>query len=385
MEDRCREYNATMRILTGSGREGAGSVPASVRGEADWKNALFEYVNSVNEAGLKGTDDALRGVKDPEHRRRLSLRLSESMRREAERGIRILRSEVRTRIERRFGGGRDVSADVSMHVVRTCEQRGIEWQEERVERERIRFILAGGRWRIDTAEPLGGEGMSLVHLSAHEGDPEEGFERRDAMPSVPLIHVRPQRGSRSRVYAGGGPDGAYGYDPYRRGIPYRRAEAVAYAERWWNETNPAYEGFEVNCTNYVSQCLFAGHAPMNYTGRRESGWWYKGRQNGREWWSFSWAVADSLQRYLAQPRGYGLRAEAVDSPDRLQLGDVICYDWDGNGRFGHNTIVTAFAPDGTPLVNANTVSSRHRYWDYRDSYAWTGKTRYRFYHIADEF
>ncbi|WP_276356670.1 amidase domain-containing protein [Cohnella caldifontis] len=360
-------------------------MPESIIREADWKNALFAYVSSVNEAGLRGDDDFLSKVKDPAHRRRLSARLSESLRREAERGIRVSRSEVRTRIERRFGGGKDVAVDVSMHVVRTCEQRGISWQEERVERERIRFVFAAGRWEIDTAEPLAGEGMRRVHAPVPEDDPEELFERRDAMPSVPLIHVGPQRGNRSKVYAGGGPDGAYGYDPYRRGIPYRRAEAVAYAERWWNEMNPAYEGFEVNCTNYVSQCLFAGQAPMNYTGKRESGWWYKGRLNGREWWSFSWAVADGLQRFLSLPRGYGLRAEAVDSPDWLQLGDVICYDWDGYGRFGHNTIVTAFAPDGTPLVNANTVSSRHRYWDYRDSYAWTGKTRYRFFHIADEF
>lgn len=124
---------------------------------------------------------------------------------------------------------------------------------------------------------------------------------------------------------------------------------------------------------------------MNYTGRRESGWWYKGRAKNQELWSYSWAVANALQHYLTGPRAIGLRAEAVASPDRLHLGDVICYDFDGNGRYQHNTIVTAFTPDGMPLVNANTVSARHRYWDYRDSYAWTEQTRYRFFHIADEF
>ena len=140
----------------------------------------------------------------------------------------------------------------------------------------------------------------------------------------------------------------------------------------------------MNCTNYVSQCVFAGGIPMDYTGRREAGWWYKGRQNNQEQWSYSWAVAHALQHHLSQSRAHGLRAEAVPRPDMLQLGDVICYDWDGNGRFQHNTIVTAFTPSGMPLVNANTVSSRHRYWDYRDSYAWTDRTQYRFFHINDE-
>jgi len=34
-------------------------------------------------------------------------------------------------------------------------------------------------------------------------------------------------------------------------------------------------------------------------------------------------------------------------------------------------------------VNAHTISSRHRYWEYKDSPAWTKDTRYRFLHIPD--
>ena len=124
---------------------------------------------------------------------------------------------------------------------------------------------------------------------------------------------------------------------------------------------------------------------MNYTGRRDSGWWYKGRSGGRELWSYSWAVSHALQSYLAKGAPTGLRAVRVESPRDLALGDVIFYDWDGDGRFRHSTIVTAFDHAGMPLVNANTTASRHRYWDYRDSYAWTERTRYRFFHIADEF
>lgn len=360
-----------------------------------WKLALYEYVKAVNEASLRQSDPLQRILPDPLHLRRLRARWTEEAAREAASGIKIIRSEVRARIEQQaFIGEQGAVADVVLHAIRTCEQRGIPWQEERVERERIRFRLNQTHWQLVSVEPLEiedrGAGGRQAEVQAYQS-----YAHKDTLPSIPYIKMAPRSMQErvSRIYAGRGFPGISEWsaggmpvdgDPlYGRRSAYRREDAVAYAERWWNESNPAYEQFEVNCTNYVSQCLYAGRAPMHYTGRRDSGWWYKGRDNGRELWSFSWAVADSLQRYLQRDRGAGLRAEAVDSPDKLQLGDVICYDWDGTGRFGHNTIVTAFTADGAPLVNANTVSSRHRYWDYRDSYAWTSKTRYRFLHIAD--
>lgn len=61
------------------------------------------------------------------------------------------------------------------------------------------------------------------------------------------------------------------------------------------------------------------------------------------------------------------------------MGDVIIYDWDGDGSYQHSTIVTAFDAGGMPLVNAHTTPSKHRYWDYRNSYAWSENTVYRFF------
>ncbi|WNQ12117.1 amidase domain-containing protein [Paenibacillus aurantius] len=165
---------------------------------------------------------------------------------------------------------------------------------------------------------------------------------------------------------------------------YDREAAGRYADTWWNSYNPRFLHFEVDCSNYVSQCLFAGGAPMNYTGKREAGWWFQGRSGKQELWSFSWAVANSLRLYLGGSRT-GLRAETVTDPRRLKVGDVISYSWNGDGRFGHSTIVAGLDANGMPLVNAHTVNSKHRYWDYRDSYAWTERTEYRFFHIADSF
>lgn len=176
-----------------------------------------------------------------------------------------------------------------------------------------------------------------------------------------------------------------GYDirnPNERRSGYNRKKAVEYAERWWDEYNPKFHEFEVDCTNYISQCLWAGGAPMKHSSDRAKGWWYRFESPVN--WSFSWAVAHSLRWYLPTSQS-GLRGREVTSADQLQLGDVICYDFNGDGRWQHNTIVVDKDAAGMPLVNAHTNNSRHRYWAYKDSYAWTEKIAYKFFRIADDF
>ncbi|MED3281960.1 amidase domain-containing protein, partial [Bacillus thuringiensis] len=52
------------------------------------------------------------------------------------------------------------------------------------------------------------------------------------------------------------------------------------------------------------------------------GWWQRENQ-----WSWSWAVAHSFYWYLSGATT-GLRAEAVERPEELILGDVIAYDFE---------------------------------------------------------
>ncbi|WP_407269995.1 amidase domain-containing protein [Radiobacillus sp. PE A8.2] len=158
---------------------------------------------------------------------------------------------------------------------------------------------------------------------------------------------------------------------------YDRRVAVRYAERWWNDYNPAYRDFDVDCTNYVSQCLHAGGAPMRGAPNRSNGWWYNDAN-----WSYSWAVAHALRWYLSGSNS-GLQGKEVENPEELSLGDVICYDFEGDGRWNHNTIVVAKDQEGMPLVNAHTTNSRHRYWSYEDSYAWKTDTKYKFFKIGE--
>ena len=161
-------------------------------------------------------------------------------------------------------------------------------------------------------------------------------------------------------------------------LRYDRRKAVQYAEKWWNSYNPAYRKFENDCTNFVSQCLHQGGAPMRGHPNRGSGWWMKGQN-----YSYTWAVANSLRQYLPGSN-IGLRAKEVKSPDKLLFGDVICYDFQGDGRIDHNTIVTGKDADGMPLVNAHTYNSRKRYWAYEDSSAYTPNIKYKFFTIEDD-
>jgi len=57
--------------------------------------------------------------------------------------------------------------------------------------------------------------------------------------------------------------------------PYNRRAAVEYAHRWAFDRNPRfydYDGIGGDCTNFASQCLYAGTGVMNYT--PTFGWYY---------------------------------------------------------------------------------------------------------------
>jgi cell wall-associated NlpC family hydrolase len=157
-------------------------------------------------------------------------------------------------------------------------------------------------------------------------------------------------------------------------VMYNRERAVAYANTYWNSHNPAFRFFRTDdCTNFISQCLYAGGFPMVGGRDRAKGWWY--RQGRPDNWSYSWAVANSFYWFLRS------RAQQVLRVEDLQLGDVICYDFEGDGRWNHSAIVTYKDENGQAYVNAHTNNSQYRYWPYQDSAAWTPRIKYAFFHI----
>jgi Putative amidase domain len=159
---------------------------------------------------------------------------------------------------------------------------------------------------------------------------------------------------------------------------YNANKAVEYAHRYWNSPNPAYPHFTDDCTNFISQCLHAGELPMLFSKEQSKGWWI--RTGKGSYWSYSWTVAHSLYLLLKSGRE-PMRAIRKNTPQELVPGDVICYDFNGDGRYNHNTIVVAKDASNMPLVNAHTTDSSMRYWSYEDSTAYTPQIRYAFFHI----
>lgn len=339
-----------------------------------WKQAVSQYVEARNQAELDGDSGALRQhLPDLSHLQQWLKRQDHVREGRQQRGIQPHHHETRMRVERVSESEGETVADIQFRHALSYDQYTKGYSEERIERERVWLKEHKGKWRIVKIQPeiaekspsvMGkmkiGKKEQVLHASAYR-------KGRSKTPGQPYMNQAVLDSSRSLM----------------RQRVYQRRKAQEYADRWWDQPNPEFVNFQVDCTNYVSQCLYAGGAPMNYTGNRATGWWLKG-QGGSEEWSFSWSVAHSLYWYLNNSQS-GLTAERVQSAMDLDIGDVIIYDWDGNGEYQHSTIVTAFDGDGMPLVNAHTSNSRHRYWDYRDSYAWSEQTVYRFFHIADVF
>ncbi|MGG1597585.1 amidase domain-containing protein [Paenibacillus naphthalenovorans] len=338
-----------------------------------WKTILYDYVHHRNQMDIDySVDPMLPIVEDEAYLHDQTARLSRRAATDKDRHFMPVKSETRLTILRAAEREDRVMADVLLRRTSVGQIGHSSYEEQRLEQERVTLVPGADGWIIAKIEALQTEAALRLKPAVAGGimEAEDEFAAVGLMraPSVPFLNrqlVPELQHSAARAI-------------------YNRMEAARYADLWWDKGNPAYLTFEVNCSNYVSQCLFAGGAPMKHTGQRDTGWWYKGRVGGRELWSFSWAVAESLQFYLLTSRS-GLRAQEVSSAAELEPGDVISYDWDGDGRFQHTTVVTAKDSNGMPLVNANTVSSKHRYWSYTDSPAWTERTRYRLLHISDSF
>ncbi len=117
-------------------------------------------------------------------------------------------------------------------------------------------------------------------------------------------------------------------------VPYQREKAVAYAHYWAYRRNPEFLSFSQlggDCTNFVSQCLYAGTGVMNYT--PTFGWFYLSG-NDR---TASWAGVEYLYNFLTQNQGAGPFATEVGI-ESVEPGDVVQFG-DDNGDFYHTVIV----------------------------------------------
>lgn len=132
---------------------------------------------------------------------------------------------------------------------------------------------------------------------------------------------------------------------------YDRARAVAYAERWALGRNPAYldfHGLGGDCTNFVSQCLYAGGGVMNFT--PVSGWYYITASDR----TASWTGVEYLYTFLTGNRGLGPYARETDA-GAMRLGDVVQLGNAGE-RYTHAALVVDVRA-GELYVAAHTIDA----------------------------
>ena len=136
-------------------------------------------------------------------------------------------------------------------------------------------------------------------------------------------------------------------------IPYNRDAAIAYAHTWALGRNPAYYNFDNiggDCTNFVSQCIYAGAHTMNLT--PVFGWYYRSSYDR----TASWSGVEYLYKFLINNQGIGPYAYIVPQ-EKAKPGDIVQMGT-RNGGFSHTAVITSATP--TILVAAHTYDALDR-------------------------
>lgn len=129
---------------------------------------------------------------------------------------------------------------------------------------------------------------------------------------------------------------------------YIRERAVEYASRWAFSRNPLfydYTGIGGNCTNFVSQCVYAGSCTMNFTAI--FGWYYLSDKER----TASWTGVEFFYNFMTGNKGPGPFGREC-TEEELLVGDIIQLGRTEEGYY-HTLITVGFA-EGVPLVSSQS-------------------------------
>lgn len=135
---------------------------------------------------------------------------------------------------------------------------------------------------------------------------------------------------------------------------YDRKAAVLYAHQWAYGRNPAYYDYEElggDCTNFASQCIFAGSGVMNFT--PTFGWYYIDANQKAP----AWTGVMYLWNFLTRK---GVSVGPVGEPCRLEdlrPGDIVQLSFKGED-FQHSPVVVS---TGRIPTLENTLVAAHSY------------------------
>jgi len=156
---------------------------------------------------------------------------------------------------------------------------------------------------------------------------------------------------------------------------YKRDKAVEYAHKWAFKRNPAYfsfDNFGGDCTNFVSQAIFAGTGVMNYT--PVYGWYYIDSYRRTP----SWTGVEFLYKFLVTNQGPGPIGERADIKD-IMPGDIVQLSFNKELGFTHSMIIveTGISKDYNNILICAHTYDRDNY--HLSSYNWSD---IRFIHIT---
>lgn len=141
-------------------------------------------------------------------------------------------------------------------------------------------------------------------------------------------------------------------------INYNRYAAVRYALKWAYSRNPCFYDFQNiggDCTNFVSQCMYAGCGEMNFS--QEDGWYYISSDDRAP----AWTGVDFLRFFLLTNMGAGVYGELTELSGIME-GDVIQLA-NPSGRFYHSLFVSYVGRPAIPeniYVCAHSVNARNK-------------------------
>lgn len=133
---------------------------------------------------------------------------------------------------------------------------------------------------------------------------------------------------------------------------YDRQAAVDYAHRWAYQRNPNFYNFDElggDCTNFASQCLYAGSGIMNYT--PTFGWYYNSQYSRAPAWTGVPFFYNFLTRKQESPGPVGENAAL----NNILPGDFVQLRFT-SGPFAHNPVIVAV---GSPPALENILVAAH--------------------------
>ncbi|MFF0158045.1 amidase domain-containing protein [Streptomyces sp. NPDC005263] len=136
--------------------------------------------------------------------------------------------------------------------------------------------------------------------------------------------------------------------------PYNYGAMATYAEKYWKDYNAAYRRYNSvggDCTNFLSQSLFAGGWKQVTSSTEDYSTWFSNTSESDTWIGvneWSW-FTQTAKRTTALPNAY-----------QMDLGDVLQVDFDKDGSKDHSMMTTYRSSSGVPYLTYHDTDTYRR-------------------------